>query len=246
MSDMEITTLHYFYIGLAAFLIGLTKTSVGGIGIFAVLLMALAIPGKASPGVLLPMALAADILAILYYRRSCQWRILLKLLPLTLVGVGVGALFMYLVPDNNFERLIGWIILAMLLLDIAMTKGMRAHMQGRAVTGIAGLLAGATSMVANAAGPIFGIYLLQMGLSKTEFVGTRSWFFLLLNIAKLPFSAQLGLITIPSLVLNLVYLPVIIVGAVTGYKLLKYINIDVFKWLIRMASLLAALRLILT
>jgi len=87
---------------------------------------------------------------------------------------------------------------------------------------------------------------LQMGLSKSEFVGTRSWFFLLLNVAKLPFSAQLGLITIPSLVLNLVYLPVIIVGAVSGYKLLKYINIDVFKWLIRMASLLAALRLILT
>lgn len=244
--DIDITTLHYVYIGVAAFLVGFTKTSVGGVGILAVLLMALAIPGKASPGVLLPMAFAADIMAIIYYRRSCQWQILLKLLPLTLIGVGVGFLFMHLVPDTNFERIIGWTILVMLLLDLGMSDAVRAHMRGRLMTGIAGVMAGAASMVANAAGPIFGIYLLQMGLTKSEFVGTRSWFFLVLNVAKLPLSAQLGLITIPSLTLNLMYFPVIVIGAIAGYKTLKYINIDLFKWLIRIAALIAAMRLILT
>jgi len=59
---VDISTLQYFYIGLAAFLVGFTKTSVGGVGILAVLLMAMAIPGKASPGVLLPMLIAADII----------------------------------------------------------------------------------------------------------------------------------------------------------------------------------------
>ena len=243
---MDISTLHYFYIGLAAFLVGFTKTSVGGVGILAVLLMALAIPGKASPGVLLPMLIAADIMAVIYYRRSCQWSILLKLVPLTLVGLVLGYAILRLAPDTNFERVIGWTILAMLVLDLAMNESVRAHMQGRVMTGITGVLAGAASMVANAAGPIFGIYLLQMGLTKSEFVGTRSWFFLVLNIAKLPLSAQLGLITIPSLTLNLMYLPVILIGAVAGYKLLKHINIDLFKWLIRIAAMVAALRLILT
>ena len=246
MLGMDISTLHYFYIGLAAFLVGFTKTSVGGVGILAVLLMALAIPGKASPGVLLPMLIAADIMAVIYYRRSCQWGILLKLVPLTLVGLALGYAILHLAPDTNFERIIGWTILAMLVLDLAMNDGVRAHMRGRVMTGITGVLAGAASMVANAAGPIFGIYLLQMGLTKSEFVGTRSWFFLLLNIVKVPLSAQLGLITIPSLTLNLMYLPVILIGAVAGYKFLKYINIDLFKWLIRIAALLAALRLILT
>jgi len=210
------------------------------------LLMALAIPGKASPGVLLPMLIAADLMAVLYYRRSCQWDILLKLLPLTLVGVGIGFLVLYLVPDTNFERIIGWTILAMLALDILMTDAVRKHMRGRVMTGIAGALAGAASMIANAAGPIFGVYLLQMGLTKSEFIGTRSWFFLVINIAKLPFAVQLGLITGPSLTLNLFYLPVILIGAVTGYKVLEYINISLFKWLIRIAALMAALRLILT
>ncbi len=242
---MDMTTLHYFYFGLAAFLVGVTKTSVGGVGILAVLLMALAIPGKASPGVLLPMLIAADIMAVIYYRRSCQWDILLKLLPLTLVGLAIGYVILRAAPDTNFERFIGWTILAMLALDFGMSDAVRKHMPGPLMTGVAGVLAGAASMVANAAGPIFGIYLLQMGLSKAAFVGTRSWFFLVLNVLKVPLAAQLGLITVPSLTLNLTFLPVILVGAIVGYKVLKYININVFKWLIRISAFAAAMRLIL-
>ena len=242
---MDITALHYFYIGLAAFLVGFTKTSVGGVGILAVLLMALAIPGKASPGVLMPMLVVADIMAVIYYRRSCQWDILLRLLPMSLVGVGIGFLVLRLVPDANFERIIGATILAMLALDIWMTDGVRRHMRGRVMTAIAGAMAGTASMVANAAGPIFGIYLLQMGLKKAELVGTRSWFFLAINIVKVLLAAQLGLVTPESLTLNLYFLPVILIGAVVGYKVLYFINIELFKWLIRIAALIAAVRLML-
>lgn len=242
---MDMTALQLVYFGLAAFLVGLTKTSVGGVGILAVLLMALAVPGKASPGVLLPMLIAADIMAVIYYRRACQWDILLKLLPLAMVGIAVGFVILRTVPDAHFERIIGWTILAMLALDFGMSDALRKHMSGPAMTSVAGVLAGAASMIANAAGPIFGVYLLQMGLSKAAFVGTRSWFFLVLNVLKVPVAAQLGLITVPSLTLNLTFLPVIIIGAVVGYKVLKYINIDVFKWLIRFSALAAALRLIL-
>lgn len=242
---MDLTTLQYFYFGLAAFLVGVTKTSVGGVGILAVLLMALAFPGKASPGVLLPMLIAADIMAVIYYRRGCQWDILLKLLPLTLVGVVAGYFILRAAPDANFERVIGWTILAMLALDFGMSQALRKHMRGRVMTGIAGVLTGAASMIANAAGSIFGVYLLQMGLSKAAFVGTRSWFFLVLNALKVPLAVQLGLITGPTLALNLTVLPVILVGAFAGYKLLKYINLDLFKWLIRISAFVAAIRLIL-
>ena len=153
---MDISTLHYFYIGLAAFLVGFTKTSVGGVGILAVLLMALAIPGKASPGVLLPMLITADIMAVIYYRRSCQWNILLKLVPLTVVGLALGYAILRLAPDTNFERVIGWTIFVMLVLDLVMNESIRAHMRGRVMTGIAGVIAGAASMVANAAGRFSG------------------------------------------------------------------------------------------
>jgi uncharacterized protein len=241
----DLSFLQLSYIGLAAFLVGFTKTSVGGVGILAVLLMALAIEGKASPGVLLPMLIVADIMAVLYYRRSCQWHILLRLLPHVALGLGLGYLILRLAPDINFERIIGATILVMLGLDLALSDGARRHIRGPLMTGLTGAMGGAASMVANAAGPVFGIYLLQMGLNKAQFVGTRSWFFLVINLAKLPLAASLGLVTPQTLTLNLIYLPVILIGAVLGYIFLGYINLRLFKILIRLAVLAAAIRLIL-
>ena len=242
---MELTSLQLLYVGLAALLVGFTKTSVGGVGILAVLLMALAFPGKVSPGILVPMLVAADVMAVAYYRRTCQWGILLKILPVTLVGLVVGYFLLWVMPDYNFEKFIGWVILLMLGLDVALTEGIRKRINGRAMTGIFGIFAGASAMVANAAGPVFGVYLLQLGLKKSEFVGTRSWFFLAINVAKVPFSLSLGLITPQTLTLNLIFLPVILLGAVLGYKVLSYINIRLFGVLIRLAVLAAASRLIL-
>ena len=237
--------LAYLYIGLAAFLVGFTKTSVGGVGILAVLLMALAIPGSGSPGVLLPMLIAADIMAVIYYRRACQWGIILRLVPASLVGVALAWWFLSATSGYNFNKLIGWIIITMLALDILVTDALRKLVRGPVLTGFIGALAGGASMIANAAGPVFGMYLLQMGLSKSEFVGTRSWFFLLINIAKLPFAISLGITSAETLTLNLYFLPLILVGAFLGKQLLLYINLALFKFFIRIAVLAAAARLIL-
>lgn len=99
-------------------------------------------------------------------------------------------------------------------------------------------------MVANAAGPLMAIYFLQLGLSKKDFVGTRSWYFLLLNIFKLPFSASLGLITFNTLTLNMLSIPLIVFGAFIGVKFLQKINMDIFKWLIRVSAAIVALNLL--
>lgn len=242
---MDLSTLQYTYVGFAALLVGFTKTSVGGVGILAVLLMALAIPGKASPGVLLPMLIAADIMAVIYYRRSCQWGILLRLMPAAVVGVVLGFFILRAVPDVRFERIIGWVILAMVALDLGLTDTLKRHARGPVMTGIVGISAGGASMIANAAGPVFGIYLLQMGLNKAEFVGTRAWYFLVLNIAKMPFAIGLGLVTPTTLSLNVMYLPAILIGAMLGFAFLKFINIEIFRVLIRVTALVAAGRLIL-
>ena len=134
----------------------------------------------------------------------------------------------------------------MLGLDLAMTDPMKKLVRGRMLSSTVGVLAGASLMIANAAGPMFGVYLLQMGLIKAEFVGTRSWFFLVINLAKMPFAFGLGLVNVQSLSLNALYLPIILAGAVSGYAFLKYINIQVFGVIIRVAVLVAAARLIFT
>lgn len=241
---MDLSLIQYIYIGIAALIVGFTKTSVGGVGILAILLMAMAIPGKASPGILLPMLLLGDIFAVIYYHRECQWKILLKIFPLTAVGVVIGYFTVDIIPAEVFEKVLGIIILIMLSLEIILARRKQAFQGNWFTTSIIGIMAGIATMIANAAGPIFGIYLLQMGLTKSEFVGTRSWFFLILNIFKLPFSAGLGLITVDTLTLNLMFVPIILLGAFIGFKVLKLINIKIFKGFIRVAVLIAAIRLI--
>ena len=243
MFDLSLSALTYLL--LAAALVGFTKTSVGGVGILAVLLIALAFPGKTSPGVLLPMLVIADIMAVIYYRRDCQWRIILRLLPMTVVGIVLGYFIVDLLPGEIFEQIIGYIILVMLITSLVIEGNTLELGHSRTLAGLTGALAGASSMIANAAGPVFGIYLLQMGLKKEEFVGTRSWFFLLMNVIKIPFSVHLGLITTRSLELNLACVPLIFLGAFIGVKVLKLINITLFKWLIRVAVLVAAVKLII-
>lgn len=44
-----------------------------------------------------------------------------------------------------------------------------------------GALAGATTMLANAAGPVMTIYLLAARLAKYEFMGASAWFYCLTN-----------------------------------------------------------------
>ena len=232
------------YLLIAAAIVGFTKTSVGGVGILAVLLIALAFPGKASPGILLPMLIIADILAVVYYRKDCQWDIILRLLPLTAMGIIIGYFIVDLVPVSVFERFLGIIIIAMLALNLIIDGKSSGLKSSKIFTGIVGAIAGASSMIANAAGPVFGIYLLQMGLKKEEFVGTRSWFFLVMNIIKVPFSIHLGLITTQTLTLNTFCIPIILLGALMGVKVLNMINLELFKWLIRAAIVIAAVRLI--
>lgn len=242
LAGLSFQSATFFF--LAAFIVGFSKTSVGGIGILAVVLMALAFPGKSSPGILLPMLIAADIIAVIYYHRSCQWGVIARIFPLTAIGVIIGYFITDLIPQSTFEIALGLTILAMLFLSIFLEKQGVNPKPNLAFTIAAGLGAGITTMIGNAAGPIFGIYLLQMGLPKSDFVGTRSWFFLLINLFKIPFSAGLGLLTMDTLALNTTALPAIAIGAFAGYIFLKKINLVAFKWLIRITVVIAATRLV--
>lgn len=163
---------------------------------------------------------------------------------MTAVGIFIGYLIVDLIPFEVFEKVIGFIILAMVVMGLMLERSKQSFTESGLWTYLVGVVAGIVTMIANAAGPVFGVFLLQMGLTKTSFVGTRSWYFLLLNIFKVPFSANLGLITADSLKLNLMFIPVIFVGAFLGVKFLKMINLTAFTWLIRITALIAALRLI--
>ncbi len=242
---MPLTLASILFIALSAFLVGFSKTSVGGLVILVVPLIALAVPGPESTGLLLPMLAMADVLAVMAYHRSCEWTVFKRIFPITAIGVVIGYLIMDHLPHDIFGPILGALVLFLIAVGWILEKRPVSPTGNRIITWIVGIFAGISTMVANAAGPLMGIYLLQQGLPKKNFVGTRSWYFLLLNLFKLPFSTHLGFVTVSSLKINFYALPLIVIGALVGVVVLKFINLTIFKWIIRTVATVSAVKLLI-
>jgi len=227
---------------------GMAKTGFSGMGTVALVLMALVLPARESTGALLTILIVADIYAVFAFNRHANWRVVLRLLPPAFLGIIVGWLLMPLIPDHSFRPLLGGITLALiaLLLVQRMRPSLANAVSGHPAVGwLAGWFGGVTTMVANAAGPIMSIYLLACRLPKMELVGTGAWFFFVVNVSKVPFSATMGLVNAHSLLLTLILTPVVVVGAFFGRWLLLRINQVLFEALLIAFTCLAAVRLLL-
>jgi uncharacterized membrane protein YfcA len=169
------------------------------------------------------------------------------MLPPACLGVIGAALFMRGLSEAVYKPIIGSIILTLTALQFVNLQrpdwfGSVPHARWFAWT--LGLLAGAATMLANAAGPVFSIYCLAVGLPKLELVATGAWFFLIVNAFKVPFSAALGLIHGQTLLLNVVLSPMVGVGLLAGRWLTRRIPQQLFDRLLLAFAAVAALRLI--
>ncbi|MFC9685942.1 TSUP family transporter, partial [Streptomyces sp. NPDC056948] len=108
-----------------------------------------------------------------------------------------------------------------------------------------GVLGGFTTMVANAGGPVMSMYLLSAGFRKLGFLGTSAFFFLIVNVSKLPFSAGLGLIDGRSLLLDLALVVFVVPGALFGKWAVHKINQRLFEQLVIAATIVGGLQLLL-
>lgn len=236
---------------LAAFLIGVAKTGMPGLGSFAVAVFALSLPPRASVGVVLPVLITADLVAVAVYRRHAVWAQLIRLVPWAAVGVIAGYLALGQVDDRQAKPLIGAILLVLVVLH-GWRLRQRVHAPVPEDTGpqrpwfraMVGILAGFTTMIANAAGPLMTLYLLAMRLPKLAFIGTTAWYFLLLNLFKVPFSVGLGLISVPTLTLDLRLAPAAVLGALAGRVLMRAIKQEAFETMVLVLTFLTALTLV--
>ncbi len=158
------------------------------------------------------------------------------------------AILLAFINDLQVQRMVGGIIVGMMVYQLyhkARRLSNVAISEHPAFAPSMGMAAGFTTMVANAAGPFVLIYMLAMRMGKLEVVGTIAWYFLVVNLFKVPFAVGLGLITIESLLFNLWLVPAVVLGAVAGRWLLGRINQNSFEWMALTLALLGGLRLLL-
>jgi uncharacterized membrane protein YfcA len=223
-------------IALALLLKGMSK---GGFpaGAVTIPLLILVWPDEANAarsavGFMLPMLCMMDIVAVGMYRNNIQWKRVWNVIPGALLGVILASIFfvseqdaIIAISDRALKVAIGLVGL-LFVAYTAFKRWILAHLHPTtqphwaASTGF-GIIAGLTSSLAHAAGPLMQMYLLPQRLPKFQFAATTAAFFFVLNLIKMVPFALLGRIQTDNLILGGIMLPVIPLGVYLGYLMVR-------------------------
>ncbi len=244
---MNFHAWEWFLAATGALLVGVAKTGITGLSLLFVSIFASIMPARRSTGVVLPLLIVGDVIAFLTFRSHAQWAHVGRLFPWAAAGVVIGAVAIGHMDERQTRLAIGVIVVGLAVLHLV-RRARPGEPKAEGALWFAptiGMLAGFTTIVSNAAGPLMVIYLLAMRLPKMEYMGTGAVFFLLLNFFKMPFMIWLGLITPASLLLNAELAPAVIVGTLLGRWLLGKINQRLFENIALALTLVAGAKMFL-
>lgn len=237
-------SISFFIASGCALLLGVAKSGIKGLAVLIVTGLALVYGARESTGILMPLLICGDILAVLYYKRHVKWIYLIKLLPWMVVGVITGVFFGKDLPEDLFKSGMAVIILFSVLMmyyweQKNKKKKVPTHWSFGALIGV---MAGFTTMVGNLAGAFSNIYFLAIKLPKNQFIGTAAWLFFFINLFKIPFHIwSWGTINWTSLQVSLSLIPGVILGFGLGVYLVKKIKNDKYRQLILLMTGLGGL-----
>ena len=243
-----LSIFQWLILSLTALCIGMSKTGIQGLMLLTVPYMAMSFGAKESTGVILPMLCMADIMAVIYYKRIADWKTVLKLLPTAILGFFIAIFVDNLIPAKEFRHLMGWtlvIALAVMIWSEIFGKENR-WMKRWWYSAIFGLLGGFTTMIGNAAGPVLSVYLLSMRKDKMEYIGINAWFFLVVNLLKVPLQIFVwDNISWDTFSLNLTMLPIIGLGAWIGIRIVRVFPEKAFHRFIQIVTILSVVMMLI-
>jgi len=226
--------------GLCAMGIGMAKTGLGGLGMVVVPVMANIFGAKSSTGILLLLLIMADFFGVRYYHMHADLRQLIKLIPSTIIGILTGVFIGDILSDVYFQFLLGAVIISGALIMVIKVDIKENNLFSISV----GFLGGFITMIGNAAGPIMSIYFLSMGFDKNKFIGTAAWFFLFVNLFKVPMHVFIWkTIDLNILLFDLSLFPLILLGALTGVWIVKKIPEQPYKIFVIVSVILSTFNL---
>lgn len=236
-------------LALGAFFVGVSKLALPGLTTLSVVIFALVLPTKTSTAVLLILLIVGDLLAVKTWFPYVHWDALKKLFVGVLLGVLLGSWFLAKVPAHSLQKIIGTLILVLIAITFILQRSTSINAQQRLASPVTryiyGTLAGFTTMTANAGGPVVTLYFLASGYGVEAFLGTQAWFFFLVNLVKLPLALNVGLLNAHYTFIALALSPLVIVGAICGRYLVRYIKSEVFNNLVTILTLTTALYLVI-
>jgi uncharacterized membrane protein YfcA len=247
LTQMHIPWTWWVMALFGSFLLGIAKGGIKGLGAIITTFFAFAFGSKASTGILMPLLIAGDLFAVIYYHRHTRWSYLWRLMPWMLGGVLIGVWYGKDLLEADFKKGMALLILISVVLMWFLEKAKRIQIpDNRLFASIMGTVSGFSTMVGNLAGPFSELYFLAIRMPKEMFIGTAAWLFFLINIFKLPFHIfSWHTIHLDSIYVDLVLLPAELIGLWAGIVLVRKLNQDYFRKTIMILTTLGSLLIFL-
>lgn len=231
---------------IAVLVVGLSKAGLlGGLGVVGVPLLALVMAPRDAAGMMLPVLLCMDAVAIWMYRKECDWGLLRIMLPGAAIGTLIGWALWAVVSDAVVLLMVG-VVTLLFVLDAILP--LRKKLEGLPPSKPWGVfwggVAGFTSFISHTGGPPFQIYVLPRRLPPAIYAGTTAFFFAIVNTAKLVPYYFLGQLNVQNLTLSAALAPVGIAGVFLGIYLVRRIDAKLFYRIAYWLVFLLALQLI--
>lgn len=231
---------------IAVLIVGLSKAGLlGSLGMVAVPLLSLVMPARDAAGMMLPVLLAMDAIAVFAYRREVDWRVIAIMMPGAAVGTILGWVLWAFVSDAAVLLFVG-VVTLLFILDaiLPLRKKLEGLPPSRPWGVFWGAFSGFTSFISHTGGPPFQIYVLPQRLPPAIYAGTTAVFFAIVNTAKLIPYFFLGQLNVHNLTLSAMLIPVGVAGVFIGIALVRRISMALFYRVAYWLVFLLALKLV--
>jgi uncharacterized protein len=251
--------------------IGLDKGGLPGVAALGMTFALASAKGGAGHilALLVPVLFLADLGAAYSFRKDVQWPVIQKLFVPGVVGMMIGVAVLQYLPDDLIKVCAGY-CLALLATSHFLfpfftqafagnstlpttTRGLSMNLSlsllaphSLLMAWLYGLLIGIFTVIANIAGPVAVVYFMQLGLTKYELNGTRSWLFVLANTIKIPTQFILGNIQLGD---SMLIVPLALIAVVFTFLsaafVVPLVDQRIFEQIAWVLVILGALKLIL-
>lgn len=219
---------------------GLSKLGIPAALVFSPILAGV-YGGKASAGIIIIPVIVSDLIVMYIYRKNMDKKVLIKILPLTILGIIAAVIFGNNISDELFKRSMGIIIFIIGVLTLL--KNFKIDFSK--LSFLFGFLGGIAAFIGNVSGPMMSIYLLNIEMDREKFLGTRTWFYFIINLIKVTlYVLVLKNIQIETFKLTSIAVPFVFVGVFLGKYFIEKMNQNMFEKFILIISMISGLKLI--
>lgn len=238
--------------------VSISKSGFGGaLGALSAPLMLTILPAKTTLAILLPLYLMADFWTVWIWRGYAVKKLLFWMVVTAVIGQVLGYLLIEVIDDDTLKAVIGalalvtgiryWLGVFMpqkAMRPRAAVRQLRRRFRERSV--IWCTFSGLSSFISLTGGIGVQIFMLPMAIHRFFFVGTLAWYFLIINLAKIPLFFELDLFSPQTMGISIALLPVIPLGVVAGKWLNQKMSDQLFYKIGHLALVVLGVRLIWT